>query len=293
MKTSHVIGIVTVVGLLLGICGTSSAAPLVDGRYLSSEGYTHHWSIEPSKIDPKKPGVDPADLWMAQDGPAGDLYVFMGLPKTYVDNSFGANSIGWHGKKGHEFKSLVGSDKAGFRLSLSGTTFLDITLDYIDKDAAATSGYKCLGVAGKDGKVTIGSASDIVSAASSLEFDLNSLVGGAAYTTDSPATDDNYTPNPSIPDWVFETAYEFRVAAGAFGSISLLDNGGFANGFNMVLSELHASPHKNGEFKNISVPPDSPIVPQSPEPIPEPATIILLGSAMAGMGLIRRRRNRK
>jgi len=288
MKTSNAIVIATVVGLLLGICGPSVAAPLVDGRFLSSEGYTHHWSIDPTKVDPKKAPVDPADLWMAQAG--GDLYVAMILPKTYVDNSCGVNSIGWPGKKGHEFKSLVGSDKSEFEFSLSGATFLDVKLDYISEDAGATSGYRSLGATGKDGGVEVGSVSDIVSAVTSLDFDLNSLAGGAAYTTDSPATDDDYTPNAAIPDWVYEVTYEFRVAAGAFGNIILLDSEGFTNGFGMVLSDLHASPHKNGEFKDIEVPPESPT---APETIPEPATVFLLGSAMAGMGLIRRRRSRK
>jgi len=296
MKTRRLAITVSALALALTLSASAFASPVVDGRFQSGEGYTHHWQIEPSKYET---GAEPMDLWLSQDG-TGDLFVAAVLPTSYVDNSFGTNSIGWTDKHGnpkvHKFDELLGSDKAQFVFTMtSGAPGLNFKLDYIAIDGSAPSGYSCGGVVKdkhtkSDGEVIQGSADDILAASTSLAYNLNVLSGGAAYTTDSPAADDDYTPNPAIPDWIYEVIYEFQVDGDVFGNQNLLDSTGLADGFSIYIDELHASPHKKGEYKDITVPPDTPF---TPAPVPEPATFFFFGTGAVAVALTSKRRRRK
>jgi len=298
MRLTRVVPALSASAILLAITSQALALPVVDGRFLSGEGYTHHWQIEPSKYEA---GAEPMDLWLAQDG-TGDIFVAAILPTSYVDNSYGTNSIGWgtdkHGNpKVHKFDELLGSDKAQFAFTMTGgPPVLNFKLDYIACDASAPSGYSCGGVAKdkdtkSDGDVIQGFADDILAAATSLNYNLNVLPGGPAYTTDSPATDDNYTPNPAIPGWVYEAIYEFQVDGDVFGNQRVLNSNGLAPGFGIYLDELHASPHKSGQYKDIMVPLETSDAPGSP--IPEPATFLLFGAATLTAALTNRLRRSK
>jgi hypothetical protein len=70
--------------------------------------------------------------------------------------------------------------------------------------------------------------------ATSIDRDLNGC-GYCSYTTDSPATDASYTPNPATPRWDYRVVYELWIDADAFG----------AAGFGEAsVPYVHASPSK-------------------------------------------------
>lgn len=139
-----------------------------------------------------------------------------------------------HDKGGHTFDDLVGSDHVELLLTDgSGNTVMDVDLDYITADSGTSCGYRALGVKGGDGKVVTGSASAVLGAATSLDRNLNGC--GYCYTTDSPATDGSYTPNPDTPAWDYRVVYEVWLDLAAFGSA------GFGQAY---ITNVHASPSK-------------------------------------------------
>jgi hypothetical protein len=165
----------------------------------------------------------------------GDLvHIRLTFHPWFVDNTYGETQIGWvqddeaadammmmrkPGKrgKGHTFGELVGSDHAEIKVSDgSGTTVLHFKLDYISADPSAASGYASLGVTGAEGKMIVGDASAIVQWMTSLDRNLNER-GYASYTTDSPATDELYSPNPDTPEWDYRVVYEAWIDADVFG----------------------------------------------------------------------------
>ena len=186
----------------------------------------------------------------------------------FVDNTYGVNAIGWDAmaaatapammapammapammapmggkmpkpmmmKGGHTFKDLVGSDHAEIILKdANGQVVMQFKLDYISEDANAPSGYASLGVLGGEGKVIIGDPASVVRWMTSEDRNLNER-GYASYTTDSPATDADYTPNSATPEWDYRVVYEAWVDIKAFG----------AAGFGGASIEyVHASPSK-------------------------------------------------
>jgi hypothetical protein len=137
------------------------------------------------------------------------------------------------GGHGHSFWDLVDSDHAEFDFKdASGNVVLSFNLDYCSADANSPSGYACLGVSGGDGGMLIGSASDVVYYNSSLARDLTAC-GYSSYTTNSPATDANYTPNPAAPNWDYRVVYDVWVAKSALPS-----------GWSVSIPYVHASPSK-------------------------------------------------
>ncbi|HSU38721.1 MAG TPA: hypothetical protein VLJ38_04105 [Polyangiaceae bacterium] len=183
---------------------------------------------------------------------------------AFVDNTYGQNaSSGWSGtdtgtdagaapapgaqpgmmpgmkpgmkpgRHGHTFSDLVGSDHVELLLTDgAGKTVMDFDVDYITA-ASGTCGYRTLGVTGGEGKIVSGNASAVLGAATSLDRDLNGC--GYCYTTDSPATDDNYTPNAATPAWDYRVVYEVWLDLDAFGS------SGFGQAY---INNVHASPSK-------------------------------------------------
>jgi hypothetical protein len=184
---------------------------------------------------------------------------------AFVDNTYGANACcGWPGtgddagtepapempampggmpgmpkppkmgKGGHTFNDLVGSDHLELLLTDgAANTVMDFKLDYITADASAACGYRTLGVSGGEGKMILGDAAAVLGVSTSIDRDLNGC--GYCYTTDSPATDASYTPNPSTPDWDYRVVYEVWLALDAFGSA------GFGQAY---ITNVHASPSK-------------------------------------------------
>ena len=155
------------------------------------------------------------------------------LSKNYVDNTYGTNIIGW---TSHSFSDLVTSDAITMAVyDGANTKKLEFKLDFLSASGATASGYDCLGVSGGDGSMIVGSASDIISATSSMDVNFNTY--NYVLTTDSPDTDNNYTPDPAYPNWIFDVWYEVEIKLSAMG----------AAGFGSVaVTTVHASPAKLG-----------------------------------------------
>jgi hypothetical protein len=198
------------------------------------------------------PEVTSRIQWTTTD--AG-VVVRVTFSKNFVDNTYGANAIGW-GDKGHKFNDLVGSDHVELTLKDGGNaTKLQFKVDYISESDDAASGYRTLGVTGGDGKMEAGDASDVLSARTSLDENFN--VDGYVLTEDSPATDDNYTPDPQYPKWDFDVWYEVTVDPSAFGSA------GFGGA---TMDSVHASPSKSQSTEPVTpVPCEQPPCPEGQE----------------------------
>lgn len=184
------------------------------------------------------PVVTAKTVW-STDPITGNVTITATFSKNFVDNTYGTNAIGW--PNGHKFSDLTGSDKLEFQLyDAGGTKVLDFYQDYISATTDKVtypSGYASLGPFGGDGSWVSGTKSDVVSWDSSLSQNLNN--NGLSYqtlTTNSPATDSNYTPNPTYPNWIYEVQYTVTVKGSAF-----------PNGFGHVdIPFIHASPSKLG-----------------------------------------------
>ena len=256
--------------VLLGAFASANADPIVDGRYDPAEGYSSghqpKFTVEKSDIT-----VTGGAFWVHQNAATGDVSVYFSQPLTLVDNTYGDNSIGW-GKgvapsgKNHNFKDLVGSDKAQFVFTDAlGGVVLDITMDYIHETSKNSGIFVCPGVTGGEGVVSVGSADSVLAWGSSLDYNFNVL--GHALTRNSPQTDINYTENPNYAGWIFEVAYELRIAGGAFGT----------EGFGGVsIPVVHDSPNKIGKNK---------VYPE----VYEPGTMLLICGG--GIGILMRRRS--
>jgi len=258
------------ISITLTVASLAQAAPIVDGRVEPGEGYTLGRYVA-FAVEGSKTTVTGGELWVHQDSGSGDVYVAFTQPLSLVDNTYGKNSIGWGDAapsgKNHNFKDLKGSDKAQFVFTDGlGQAVLDVTVDYISEDG---HDYRCLGVSGGDGKVSTGSAGDVLEWGSSLDCNFNTL--GYVLTENSPLTDDDYTENPQYVGWVFEVAYELRVSGDLFRG----------NGFgDVAIPIVHDSPNKIGKNK---------VYPDPNGEIPEPATLALLAAACPA-ALLRRRR---
>lgn len=204
--------------------------------FIVSLGYTQSLTAQNSQqcySSPTNPNVTAKQTWSV-NSTAGTVTIRTTFAKTFVDNTYGANAVGW-GSKGHKFNDLVGSDHVQLALyDANNVKKLEFSIDYISASSAAPSGYKTLGVTGGDGKMILGNSSDVLSARTSLDSNFNGY--GYVLTSNSPATDPNYTPNPAYPKWIFEVWYEVTVKLSAFSS-------GFGRA---QISDVHASPSKTG-----------------------------------------------
>ena len=277
MKMVKIATIFYAVVVLGGLTGLANATIIIDGRFDPAEGYSEGYWVKLEVEGGKKTGnilTDGGELWLYQDATSSDLLVNFTQPLTLVDNTYGANAIGW-GKgvapsgKNHKFKDLKGSDKAQFTITDGAENIVfDFTLDYISGSHHAPSGYASLGATDGDGKVHMGSADSLLAWSTSLDYNFNAL--GHVLTKDSPATDGDYTENPNFPDWVFEVTYEFQLDGRVFAD----------NGFGgLTIPVVHDSPNKIGTNK---------VYPEIGGSVPEPATIGLLG--LGCLTLLPRRR---
>jgi len=255
------------------VAAEACGAPIIDGRLDPAEGYTSgHWlnlAVEKSSTI-----VSGGQLWLHQDTGTGNVSVAFVLPTALVDNTYGDGAVGWgkgvapSGKK-HNFKDLLGSDKAQFTFTdAAGNAVLDVILDYLSETSKGSGTYASLGVTGGDGDVLTGSAAQVLDWGTSLDYNFNTL--GFVLTEDSPATDDAYTENPDFAGWVYDVVYELQVGGSVFAD----------EGFGDVdVPIVHVSPNKIGKNK---------VYPDGSKPIPEPATIGLLAFG-AGLMMLRRR----
>ncbi len=173
----------------------------------------------------------------------GTITIRTTFAKTFVDNTYGTTAVGW-GTKGHKFADLVGSDHLQLALyDAGGGKKSEFSMDYITADKTVSSGYKCLGVTGGEGKMLLGSSSDIVNVTTSLDQNLNTY--NYVLVTNSPSTTATYTPNSTYPNWIYDVWYEVTIKQSVFG----------ANGFGYpMITEVHASPSKTGNNSETVVP---------------------------------------
>jgi hypothetical protein len=254
--------------LLIGLAAPAGAAPIIDGFFDPNEGYTTEIPIL-LNLDDGPTGIPGGRLYQAID--AASISVALIFPRFLVDNSYGANSIGWGDDapsgKDHSLKSLKGSDKALFHFTdAAGNSVLEFLFDYIDED---NDQYFSGGVADGDGKMELGDESDVLAFGTSLDYNFN-VLGLDTFLKDSPPADH--------PDWVFDVIYEVQVAASAFG------DAGFGS---VAIPEVHASPNKLGKNVVTVVTSGPPIV-----LTPEPSVALMLGGGLVAMGLGRRRSRR-
>ncbi len=180
------------------------------------------------------PNIVNARILSSTNNTNGTITFRIIFSKTFVDNTYGTNTIGW--TRGHTFGNLVGSDHVELSLlDANNTAKMQFKLDYISASSDVASGYKCLGVTGGEGKMILGNASDVVSAKSSLDANFNDY--GYVLTTNSPATDANYTPSAAAPNWIYDVWYEVTIKSSALGSAGL---------GKVYITNVHASPSKTG-----------------------------------------------
>ena len=196
------------------------------------------------------------------------IHARLTLNPAFVDNTYGSTAIGWGSTRrtgmamgmgmgmgmgmpmghGHSFWDLIDSDHAEFDFKNSaGTIVLSFDLDYCSSDANSPSGFACLGVSGGDGGMLVGSASSVVYYNSSLARDLTAC-GYSSYTTNSPATDASYTPNPAAPDWDYRVVYDVWVLKSALPS-----------GWSVSVPYVHASPSKLSDTYTVTSAPCPPL----------------------------------
>lgn len=177
------------------------------------------------------------------------LHLRLTFAPSFVDNTYGVNQIGWPGRRGHTFRDLVGSDHAELVLiDGDGDIAMQFKMDYISADPTAPSGYSALGVTGGDGAIEIGDAAHIIDASTSLDRNFNER-GYDSYNVDSPATDENFTPNPDAPEWDYRVVFDVWVDLAAFG------DAGFSGAF---IEYVHASPSKSADDTIETTPDDCP-----------------------------------
>jgi len=176
------------------------------------------------------------------------LYIRLTLAPWFCDNTYGVNAIGWPAPKGHKFKDLTGSDHAEIHLKdPTEQTVFHFKTDYLTEDATSPSGFKCLGVWGGEGEMIAGDESQILGANSSISRNLNDR-GYAEYIVDSPATDENYTPNADTPDWDYRMIYEVWIALDGFTDLPV----------QACIEFIHASPSKEESNTKEVVPDECP-----------------------------------
>ena len=175
------------------------------------------------------------------------VHISITLNPEFADNTYGTTAVGWNR---HNFRDLVGSDHVSMiALSATDEIVFDVDIDYISADTSAPCGNRSLGVTGGEGEVRVGDPGAILFATTSIDRNLNER--GYCLTTDSPASDENCTPNPDAPNWDFRVVYEIWFALSAF------EPNGFGSAF---MTEVHASPSKAGTNTIVVEPGECPCV---------------------------------
>jgi hypothetical protein len=239
-------------------CGTSPAFNGTTVKPVTGDNLSCYFSAAVSPTTPLAFIEQDEEVIGAKDL----IHVRLTLNPAFVDNTYGTTAIGWSGTdagtmmmmmmgpgpNGHTFWDLIDSDHAEFDFKdSSGSVVLSFNEDYASSDANAPSGFACLGVAGGDGGMLVGSASDIVYYDSSLSRDLNAC-GYGSYTTNSPATDASYSPNPAAPDWDYRVVYDVWVLKSALPA-----------GWTVSIPYVHASPSKMASTYTVTSAPCPPL----------------------------------
>ncbi len=259
------------------------ALPVVDGRFDPDEGYSMGYKVT---LNVQKTGIIPqqGELWLYQDPISKDLFIAFTQPLELIDNTYGRNAMGY--PKNHNLSDLEESDTAEFVIrDISGNILLDVVMDYIHYSKGQ---YSSPGVIGGEGYVKYGSGSMVTQWGTSLDYNFNTL--GFVLTKDSPATDADYTPNPSYAGWLYEVTYEMRIDG------SLFANNPFGS---VAVPLIHDSPNKTGLGRNkvygvdytlFYTEPEQPPVIGDTEIVPEPSSVILIMLSLSGIWFVKRKK---
>jgi hypothetical protein len=211
------------------------------------------------------------------------VHIRVTFDPAFTDNTFGEGSnSAWPPKRQHSFDpDLSKSDHTELLLTNGDTeTVMNFKIDLVSPDATADCGYATQGVTGGDGSVIVGSADDVLAVATSLDRNIN----GCGYcmneacapsgdcTIDSPATDDNYTPNAGTPNWDYRQVYEVWIALDAFG------DSGFGQGY---ITYTHSSPAKGTDTLMVM---PTPCPPEWDDPYCPPSVIAEGGNCFGSPG---------
>ena len=271
------------------------AAPSIDGRIDPTEGYSDSYNVTFTLEGGSQ--VSGGRLLIYVDDASGDVSVAFEQPTSLVDNSYGVNSVGWgDSKKGtHKFKELLGSDKALHLFADDqGGQIVDVMLDFLYETAKDSGVYDSGIEPGKDSYVNPDTLEPMITAASSLDYNLNTLGyididqdNGDDLTEDSPETlgADSYelVPGSPYPEWIFEVIYEMKLDGEIFEDV-----GGFDVSM-LDISVVHDSPNKLGD-KTVTTEIDSP-PPTSTGVVPEPVTMLAVIAGIGSLGgYLRKRR---
>lgn len=174
------------------------------------------------------------------------IHIRVTFDPAFVDNTYGKGSCcGWPKQRGHWFRDLTSSDHTELLLTDgTGGTVMHFKVDFVSADPASPCGYGTLGVAGGDGSLLQGDPAHVLSVATSLDRNLNgcghcksaACAPSGDCTIDSPATDQQFTPNAATPTWDYRQVYEVWIDMAAFSGKGF----GQAN-----ITYVHASPSKS------------------------------------------------
>ncbi|QQE11664.1 PEP-CTERM sorting domain-containing protein [Planctomycetota bacterium] len=285
---------------------TANAAISVDGR-VTGDTYTHtqqyEFDVEGGNYGQRDGAV------LRWDVVGGDLFVAFTLPTNVVDNSYGANSVGWDDNaangKDHDYKDLSGSDKGEFTIRDSSGNNIFFTMDYLTlKVETDNKKDEIKKVELKDeSELSVNGAKEIkaddknpdpiwnqIMMDTSMEYNLDEFnirdvekddpYLGTKYALyeDSPETTSSTSydlVNPADANWAFDVTYEFKM------SNALLNEANIdLNSLSIELGTFHASPNKLDKNKL-----------ENFVPVPEPSSAFLMIGA-TGL-LVARNRSRK